>query len=384
VKRFGWQLAVAIALVAGAAVWFGWRRDKSGSEEGIDLTAAASGAALAAQMSPRPGHLPSPEGPYHGISWQIHHSAGAVEQARLLLPQIRELGADTVLISNPGYQEHAGSESFKVDPAVTPSKEQWREIFKIAHDNHLRVVLMPIILLSNPRGTEWRGVINPPSWDDWFEQYTKFIVYFARIAAENHVEVLSVGSELVSTERYTDRWHKVIREVRKHFPGKLTYSANWDHYKVVEYWDELDLIGMTSYYKLSSEPNPTLEKLVAEWAPIKRGILRWQEKIGKPLLFTEVGWCSQEGASIEPWNYYYKQTATPAGLEEQRRCYRAFMDTWKDTPEVGGVIWWEWNDTPGGPEDYNYTPRNKPAEKELRAWFKSVRAKRTATQPAGT
>lgn len=241
-----------------------------------------------------------------------------------------------------------------------------------------------IILLSNPRGTEWRGVINPPSWDDWFEQYTKFVVYFAKLAAENHVEVLSVGSELVSTERYTDRWRKVVREVRKHFPGKLTYSANWDHYKVVEFWDELDLIGMTSYYKLSDQPNPTLETLMGEWAPIKKGILRWQKKSNKPLLFTEVGWCSQEGASIEPWNYYYKQEATPGGLEEQRRCYRAFMDTWKDAPEVGGVIWWEWNNTPGGPEDFNYIPKGKPAEKELRDWFKAMHAgKGAATKPAG-
>lgn len=383
-KRFGWLLAVALVLVAGAALWVGQGLGGNGSGGGIDLNATASEMAQPVPISPRPASLPSPDGPYHGISWQIHHSANAVEEARLLLPQIRELGADTVLISNPGYQEHAGSESFKLDPAVSPSKDQWREIFQIAHENHLRVVLMPIILLSNPRGTEWRGVINPPSWDDWFEQYTQFIVYFARLAAENHVEVLSVGSELVSTERYTDRWRKVIREVRKHFPGKLTYSANWDHYKVVEYWDELDLVGMTSYYKLSPAPNPTLETLITQWAPIKRGILRWQKKVGKPLLFTEVGWCSQEGTSIEPWNYYYSQVATPAGLEEQRRCYRAFMDTWKDTPEVGGVIWWEWNNTPGGPEDYNYTPRNKPAEKELRAWFQSVRRKGSATQPAGS
>ncbi len=376
-KRLVCVFAV-LAVAAGAVWWVGRDRQEPGSDGGIDLAALASGS-LTAARAPRPARLPSPDGPYHGMSWQIHHSQGAVEQARLLLPEIRELGADTVLISNPGYQEHAGSESFKLDPAVSPSKEQWREIFQIAHDNQLRVVLMPIILLSNPRGTEWRGVMNPPSWDDWFEQYTKFIVYFAKIAAENHVEVLSVGSELVSTERYTDRWRNVIREVRKHFPGKLTYSANWDHYKVVEFWDELDLVGMTSYYKLSPEPNPTLETIMGEWAPIKRGILRWQARIGKPLLFTEVGWCSQEGASIEPWNYYYKQTATPGGLEEQRRCYRAFMDTWKDTPQVGGVIWWEWNNTPGGPEDFNYTPKGKPAEKELREWFKSVQAKGAAT-----
>jgi len=333
-------------------------------------------------VAPRPADLPPPGPPFYGLSWQVHQSQGIVEEARLMLGQIAELGADTVLISNPGYQENASSESFEVNEKVTPSREQWREIFKIAHDHHLRIALMPIILLSNPRGTEWRGVINPPSWDDWFEQYTKFVVYFAKIAAVNHVEIFSVGSELVSTERYTDRWRSVIREVRKVYSGKLTYSANWDHYKVVEYWDDLDLVGMTSYYKLADEPVPTLDTLMREWAPIKEGILLWQSRIGKPLLFTEVGWCSQEGTAIEPWNYYYKQKATEGGLEEQRRCYRAFMDTWKNTPQVGGVLWWEWMNTPGGPSDFNYTPRGKPAEKELRAWFKEMHTAKTQSKPA--
>ena len=156
-----------------------------------------------------------------------------------------------------------------------------------------------------------------------------------------------------------------------------------DHYKVVEFWDELDLVGMTSYYKLSAEPNPSLESLIEAWKPIKRGLLRWQARIGKPLLFTEVGWCSQEGASIEPWNYYYKQEATKVALEEQRRCYRAFMETWCDTPEVGGVIWWEWVDSPSGPEDFNYTPKGKPAEGELRTWFKTARKQRRVTASSG-
>jgi hypothetical protein len=302
-----------------------------------------------------------------------------------MLGQIADLGADAVLISNAGYQEHAGSDSFKIDPAVTPSPEQWEQIFKIAHDNGLRVILMPIILLSNPRGTEWRGVIAPPSWDDWMEQYREFLLHFARIAAKNNVEVFMIGSELISAEKsvHVDKWRQLIREVRKTFKGKLSYSSNWDHYKIVEFWDDLDLVGMTSYYKLSNEPNPSMETLTEAWKPIRRGLLRWQSEIGKPLLFTEVGWCSQEGTSIEPWNYYHDSKATKAGLEEQARCYRAFMETWKDEifngkdSAVGGVIWWEWMNVPGGPEDYNYIPKGKPAEKELRNWFATLREKRT-------
>ncbi|MDM8007142.1 MAG: hypothetical protein QUV05_13470 [Phycisphaerae bacterium] len=384
-----WQVAGGLCVI-GAAFWWTCTGRGDGGREPSGRSANRGGD-VAQSFAPRRTPSGMASGPYHGMSWQIHYSATAVEQAKVMCREIADLGADTVMISNPGYQEHAGSDSFKIDPVVTPSREQWLEIFRIAHDNGLRIILMPIILLSDPRGNEWRGVISPPNWDDWFEQYRKFILHFARIAEEGKVEVFMVGSELVSTEKFTNRWHEVIREARKEFSGKLSYSANWDHYKVVEFWDELDLVGMTSYYKLSSEPRPSLHDLIKAWGPLRKGLLKWQATVNKPLLFTEAGWCSQEGASIEPWNYYYKQEATPAGLEEQLNCYLAFMETWKYsdepgkrlTPEqLGGVLWWEWNDTPGGKNDYNYTPRGKPAEKALRDWFAAARKRWPATSPA--
>ncbi len=370
--NFVWKALLVAVFVAAAAWW-----------SGPGVGHADKPADPPMHTAPPADRLPllGPNAFYSGVAWQIHHSEKCVEQARRMLNEIADLGADAVLISNAGYQEHAGSDSFQIDPAVTPSPEEWRQIFKIAHENGLRVIFMPIILLSKPRGSEWRGVINPPNWDDWFEQYRRFLRHFAEIAEANRVEVFMVGSELVSTEKYKDRWREVIREIRRVYSGRLSYSANWDHYKVIDFWDDLDLVGMTSYYKLSNDPNPDLETLRKAWQPIKKGLLRWQAEIGKPLLFTEVGWCSQEGASIESWNYYHKQKATKNGHEEQRRCYRAFMDTWadviwKEPPVVGGVIWWEWTDTPGGPEDFNYIPKNKPAEIELRNWFKQIRDKR--------
>jgi hypothetical protein len=36
---------------------------------------------------------------------------------------------------------------------------------------------------------------------------------------------------------------------------------------------------------------------------------------------------------------------------------------------VLGLYWWEWNPYPGGPADFGYTPRDKPAELLLREWF---------------
>lgn len=292
-----------------------------------------------------------------------------------LLREVAELGANTVLLTTPAYMEHARSQSVYLDLRKVPPPADYQAIVRKARDLGLRPFIMPMVLLRNPRGSEWRGVIEPPDWDDWWQQYTEVVTYFADIAREAGAEGLLVGSELVSTEKYTRRWEEVIARARKHFHGgKLGYSANWDHYRPIEFWDKLDFVGMTSYNKLAEARNPTVEEIVARWEPIKRDVLAWQRSVGKPILMTEVGWCSQEGAAMAPWNYYQNQVATPAGHEEQRNLYEAFIRVWSDVPELMGTIWWEWDRSPGGADDFGYTPRGKPAEKVLREYFRTESA----------
>ncbi|MEW6198566.1 MAG: hypothetical protein AB1601_07890 [Planctomycetota bacterium] len=311
---------------------------------------------------------------YRGLAIQVATGHRPLETYGPLLAEIAALGANTVLLSVAGYMEHATSQSIYIDARKVPSPADFQALIRRARELKLRPIVMPIVLLRNPRGSEWRGVIDPPDWDDWWRQYTDFVLYFADIARAGQADALMVGSELVSTEKYTARWVKVIETVRPRFGlpecgEKLGYSANWDHYRPVEFWDRLDFIGMTSYYTLADKKGPTVEEIMAKWEPIKRDILEWQRGIGKPLLLAEVGWCSQEGAAMAPWNYYQNQRATPAALEEQRRLYEAFIRVWNNTPELMGVIWWEWNASAGGPGDYGYTPKNKPAEQVLRRWF---------------
>lgn len=308
---------------------------------------------------------------YRGVAIQVASGWYAARKRYApLLDEIAGLGANAVLYCVPGHMEHATSQSIYLDVRKVPPPEDFKAIVRQARERDLRVVLMPIVLLQNPRGSEWRGVIEPPQWDQWWREYTDFILYFANIAREAEADALIVGSELVSTEKQTDHWRRLIAEVRKHFyGGQLGYSANWDHYRPVEFWDALDFIGMTSYYTLADDDNPSVAELVERWRPIREEVLAWRRAIGKPIVFTEVGWCSQSGAAQEPWNYYHDQRATPAGMEEQRRLYEAFIRTWSDTPGVMGTIWWEWTADAGGPGDYGYTPKNKPAEAVLRRWF---------------
>jgi hypothetical protein len=323
--------------------------------------------------------------PWRGLSIQVASGYKPVETYGRLLDEIAGLGANAVLLSVAGYMEHATAQSIYIDARKVPPPEDFKAIVRHARQLGLKTIIMPIVLLRNPRGSEWRGVIEPPDWDDWWEQYTEFILYFTDIARDGQADALIVGSELVSTEKYTARWIKLIEAVRPRFwGGKLGYSANWDHYRPVEFWDQLDFIGMTSYFTLADKKDPTVDEIVQRWEPIRKDILAWQRRIGKPILMTEVGWCSQEGAAMAPWNYYQNQKATPEGLEEQRRLYEAFIQAWGNVPELLGATWWEWDASPGGPDDFGYSPKGKPAEQVLRRWFAELRAPQEASTTAGT
>ena len=124
---------------------------------------------------------------------QIHGAADAVPRYAPLMSEIADLGANAVLISVSGYQRHAATSLIWNDSEKTPREEDVGELVRAARAAGLRVVLMPKILLSEPRGTEWRGRIQPNSWDEWFDRYRRWIVQWARLAEQADAEVFMVS-----------------------------------------------------------------------------------------------------------------------------------------------------------------------------------------------
>ena len=328
---------------------------------------------------PGPPVVPMPPGRwYNGMGMQLYSVAAKKPRFIKALREMADMGATAVLMGAAGSQEHAGSETIFVEEWRVPSAKDFGDLIDEAHRLGMAVILMPIVLLTDPRNDdEWRGTIAPGNWDRWFASYLKFVKLFGDVGREHGAEALMVGSELISTEKFTPRWRRLIAEVREFFPGQLAYSANWDHYDVVKFWDDLDFVGMTTYHTLSDKENPELSTLLDAWKPVKKDILSWRRHINRPIVFTEVGWCSQDGASTEPWNYYHQDVpkATKTGLIEQQRCYTSFVKTWQGEQNIAGGIWWEYKLSAGTAADIGYDPRGKPAEKVMRGWLKHYRRK---------
>ncbi len=300
---------------------------------------------------------------------EIHPGHGAATFAAAL-EDIRGLGADWTLIPVFGFTDSAAA------PGVDPDFEsigvaEYRRfvagIIRDAHRRGLSVLLIPYVNLRTDNGTDWRGSLRPPDWDAWFLSYESFITGWADFCRKEKVEMMAVGAELISTESRTRAWRRIVATVRARYPGRLTYSCNWDHYRAVEFHDDLDVLGLSGYYSLPFDAPMTAEAVESNWREIRAELIQFSHQIDRRLLFTEIGYPAMRGAARDPWNYTIQGEPDPG---EQARSLSAFFRVWAGTPELDGVFIWNYSPIRGGALDTSYSINGKPASAVVRSWFR--------------
>src|SRR5437667_9097537 len=91
-------------------------------------------------------------GIYRGMAIQLYTGEDFWGRFGKLIPEIADLGADTLLLVVHGYQDDAGAMNLRIHGEKTPTPENLGKFIDQAHQYGLRVILMPIILLEYPRG----------------------------------------------------------------------------------------------------------------------------------------------------------------------------------------------------------------------------------------
>jgi hypothetical protein len=312
----------------------------------------------------QPRYGPAP--PMRGAALPLwSRRADLVAWATSRLDEQVALGATCVELVVMGRQRDRTASELGPSP-TEPSAAEFKAIVAAARARHLDVLLLPIIELEHVEDGAWRGTIAPADLDRWWASYLRFILRYAELAAASQVSWLAIGSELGSTEAWRDRWYHLISQVRQVFPGKLLYSANWDHYEQVSFWARLDAIGVSSYFGIAATSEDSTSAMAQRWRRIQTELARFAVKLDKPLLLTELGYPSRDGATRAPWDYTREG---PVDLEEQRRAFAAVAAAWLDNA-VSGVMIWEIS-SDGGPRDPGYSPRGKPAWCVLAAWWRN-------------
>jgi hypothetical protein len=287
---------------------------------------------------------------------------------RDLLAEIRGLGATDVSLVWVWWQDTIRSTKIQLVPGQSATVEQVRRSMRDARELGLRVTLFPIVLIVHREPGEWRGQIKPDNARRWWGSYSDLQHECLRVATHGGAHRLVVGSELLSMENDVGRWRGLIRRLRSKAPGlELMYSANWDHFESVGFWDELDVVGLTAYWELTKNSDASVAELAEAWRPIREQVTAFAKKVDRPVVFTEVGYPSLDGGAVWPWDETRK---APVDLGEQARAYEAFVHAWSPATTLRGVYFWNWFGF-GGPECRDYTPRGKPAEQIVRRWFAS-------------
>lgn len=285
---------------------------------------------------------------------------------RGLLEEVKEVGATHVSITWVMWQKDLRATKIERVASWTATEEQILHTMRLARALGLHVTAFPILRLVEAGPSEWRGKIAPSDEDAWWASYRAMILESARLSTLAGANRLCVGSELLSREHMRARWIDLIAEVRRTAPKlELLYSANWDHYEHVSFWDAVDVLGVTGYFELTRSLDPTVDELGAAWSPVRASLEQWSERLGRPLVFTEVGYPSLDGGASWPWD---ETRQAAVDLEEQRRAYEAFTRSWSSRRVLQGVYFWNWFGF-GGPRDPSYTPRGKPAAGVIRGWY---------------
>ena len=201
----------------------------------------------------------------------------------------------------------------------------------------------------------------------WFESYESWILSYALLAEELRVDLFCVGTEITHAAlKRPEKFRELIAKVRRVYHGPLTYAANWyEEFEKLTFWDAVDIVGLDNYYPLTKSPETDEMNLRAAAARVADRIEAVALRVGKPVIFTEVGLPSVRAAGTS------NHEGSRPDLERQALLYRITFETYWSRTWFYGFYWWKWFSDPtnAGPGGDVWTPRGKPAERVVADWY---------------
>jgi len=336
-----------------------------GSAPLLPATAPVATPSLAPTPAPSPVPLPAYQA---GVDLLFYADAGYKSGLSQLLAELRRDGVNSVAITFPFYQASLTASSVG-SGSGTPPDSQLEGLIDSVEAAGFSVMLRPLEDQTS-LAPEWRGAIAPASVSAWFSSYTTLISHYATIAANTHVQVLDVGSELYSLEGYTTDWQNLISAVRLAYGGAVTYSVNGTSETSGSlrdgFWKALDFVSVDAYWDLGVANGTGVAGMAQAWQPYLAAID--QAAAGARVVISEVGVAPQQGEQDHPWD---SQAPGPTDQAFQAQYYQAACQA-ATAASVSGIYWWEVNLGTKG----DFDPLGNPAEVSMAACFL------TAAEPA--
>jgi len=219
---------------------------------------------------------------------------------------------------------------------------------QLAKSKNIKTMLKPHIWLRVSDG-KWRSDLEMKTdadWNTWFDNYETMIMHYATLAERLDIEALCIGTELYqTTKQHPEKWVDLISNIREVYSGELTYAANWyKEFEEIEFWDQLDYIGIQAYFPLSNKDKPSKNEILNNWKKHKQSMYQVAEKFNKKIVFTEIGYKNTADSAREPWSWPQnldKESVTQSN-ETQVALYQAMFESLYHEEWVDGFFIWKW------------------------------------------
>ena len=348
---------------------------------GAALLLTAAALAAAAPGEPPPAAPKSPVGFVKGYTWGWTGGRGswtgeaAAESMRLMA----QTGSTWACIAFTARMPTRGTPEIlfgDANPRMV-TDDEIRGAVRLARASRLKVILKPVV---DPADGAWRGTIefktadgkeDTAAWDKWWKAYEAFLLHYAAVAQAEACELLCIGCEMGITERFEGQWRGLIAKVRQVYRGPLVYNVNHGGEDRPQWWDAVDIIGVSAYYPVGAKDDTSLERMLKAWAAVRERLRALSAKYRRPVLFIEVGVRSARGCSTMPWDWGHRDL--PYDGDEQARFYESAFRTFFNEPWFCGFAWWDWparlypKEQAAG--NRGFCCYGKPAEQVLRTWY---------------
>lgn len=301
------------------------------------------------------------------------------------LKNLAATGTNWILLVVQVRQETISSTKITRNEICTASDAALEHVIDLAHSLGMRVLFGAYMRVANPSPGQTPDYIGSAftteaQWQEWFASYRNMIDHYAAFAQEAGADMFEIGHEQGATVHRESDWRRIAQEVRQVYKGPIIYSAlpvenpALSEELRINWWDAVDYIGVEGYFPLTKTNSPTVEELKSAWTGkgyVSR-LAELSQKYQKPIIISEMGYASADGANINPVNYL-KLRQAPLDLQEQADCYQAALEVLWGKPWLKGIFWWQWLANPliwpGGPNDNSYFPYGKPAEEVLKKFY---------------
>lgn len=363
-----------------------------------------------------PGVEVSNRGPGYvaGVEWQARYHPSWTPMAAGMANDVLHAGGNwTVLAPTWTYTRNsppileivAGRDAFWPDLV---------EFIRQSRSLNQSVAVFPTPVFAPPgtggSAAEWwvDAKRDFPWWVVWFDQYSKFILHHAELAARNDAQAIIIGGDWLAPAmpggRLADgspsgvpadaegRWRELINQVRQHYSGQIWWALPFSQAVVgaPAFLDAVDGMYLLFSEPLSSRPDATQAELEAEAARlIDTAVYPLKLRFSKPLVLAPA-YASADGAAtaclpdpaggclplsaLEQPNPDFP--AIPLDLQEQVDIYRALLAVADGRVWIDGFVSRGYY-PPVALQDKSASVHGKPAQDILAYYFPRL----TGTMP---